>query len=75
MSEITSSEQHTEKPQHSVTSFGYELVREELLHEILGKDTAEILYWAGKRLARNYPLSSLEEIISFFEQASWGTKW
>lgn len=52
--------------------FGYELIREILLPDILGKDTPEIMYWAGKRLSRKYPLNSLEEIIDFFSQAGWG---
>jgi predicted hydrocarbon binding protein len=73
MSELTSTEQHTESEPLSVSAFGYELVREELLTDILGKDTAEILYWAGKRLARKYPLANLDETIAFFRQAGWGT--
>jgi predicted hydrocarbon binding protein len=56
----------------SISIFGYELIRENILPEILGKDTPEILYWAGKRLARKYPLNSMEEIIDFFLKASWG---
>lgn len=56
----------------NISLFGYELIREFILPEILGKDTPEILYWAGKRLARNHPLNSLEEIIDFFSKASWG---
>ena len=61
----------TEEPR-SVSIFGYELIREILLPEILGKDTPEILYWAGKRLARKYPLKNYDEIITFFANASWG---
>ncbi|MCM3768364.1 YslB family protein [Neobacillus niacini] len=56
----------------SISMFGYELIREVLLPEILGKDTPEILYWAGKRLARKYPLETMELIIEFFTKASWG---
>lgn len=56
----------------TIPSFGYELVREELLSNILGKDSPEILYWSGKRLARSYPLQSITEIINFFEKAGWG---
>lgn len=56
----------------TVSIFGYELIREILLPEILGKDAPEILYWAGKRIARKYPLSNFEKIIEFFENASWG---
>lgn len=57
----------------AVSVFGYELIREVLLHEILGNDAPEILYWAGKRLARKYPTNTLEEMIDFFQQSSWGT--
>jgi predicted hydrocarbon binding protein len=56
----------------SISMFGYELIREVLLPEILGKDTPEILYWAGKRLARKFPLETMEGIIEFFAKASWG---
>jgi predicted hydrocarbon binding protein len=58
--------------QRSVSIFGYELIREVLLPEILGKDTPEILYWAGKRLARKYPLKNYDEISEFFAKSSWG---
>lgn len=56
----------------SVPGFGYELIREDLLNEILGNDASNILYWAGKRLARKYPLFSLDELIEFFMNAGWG---
>jgi predicted hydrocarbon binding protein len=72
MSEINTSEQKTESEPLAVTAFGYELVREVLLPELLGKDTPEILYWAGKRLARKYPLSTLDETFRFFHDAGWG---
>ncbi|MFP5114458.1 YslB family protein [Bacillaceae bacterium C204] len=61
----------TDEPR-SISMFGYELIREILLPEILGKDTPEILYWAGKRLARKYPLLDIDQIIDFFAKASWG---
>jgi hypothetical protein len=56
----------------SVPSFGYELIREELLTNILGKDAPEILYWSGKHLARTHLLQDLNEISAFFEEAGWG---
>jgi predicted hydrocarbon binding protein len=56
----------------SAMIFGYELLRGDLLPDILGKDTPEILYWAGKRLARKYPFNTLGEIIDFFNRAAWG---
>ena len=52
--------------------FGYELIREELLPNILGKDASHILYWAGKDLARKYPLKNIDEIFDFFVKAGWG---
>ena len=36
--------------------FGYELMRDFLLPTILGKHEKDILYWAGKDLARKFPL-------------------
>ncbi|WHY76391.1 YslB family protein [Neobacillus sp. WH10] len=56
----------------TISIFGYELIREILLPEILGKDTPEILYWAGKRLARKFPLADFDQVIEFFAHASWG---
>ena len=56
----------------TISIFGYELIREILLPEILGKDTPEILYWAGKRLARIYPSADFDEVTAFFHKASWG---
>jgi predicted hydrocarbon binding protein len=55
-----------------VSAFGYELLREILIPDLLGQHSSSLLYWAGKRLARQYPLSSTEEIISFFSYAGWG---
>ena len=56
----------------TVPLFGYELMRDILLPDILGKHTADILYWGGKSLARKFPLVSLEEIEAFFLEAGWG---
>ncbi|WP_077216185.1 YslB family protein [Bacillus kwashiorkori] len=56
----------------SIPAFGYELIREELLTDLLGNDAPIILYWAGKRIARNYPLFTINEIRDFFQNAGWG---
>ena len=56
----------------AVPVFGYDLIREELLPSILGKESSHILYWAGKNLARKYPLESMDEIVNFFTKAGWG---
>ncbi len=59
--------------QLTIPAFGYELVRETLLKDILGKDYKSILYWGGKNLARKHPLGTIQEIIDFFDSAGLGT--
>lgn len=61
-----------EKEHSHVTSFGYELLRDHVLASILGKHEKDILYWAGKDLARKFPLYAMEEAITFFQEAGWG---
>jgi predicted hydrocarbon binding protein len=56
-----------------VNAFAYELLREQLIPDLMGKELDRILYWAGKNLARKYPLETFDDVIRFFEQASWGT--
>ncbi|WP_019414152.1 YslB family protein [Paenisporosarcina sp. TG20] len=55
-----------------VPIFGYELIRDHVLSTILGKHENDILYWSGKELARKFQMFSMEETISFFEEAGWG---
>ncbi|MCA1056366.1 YslB family protein [Rossellomorea aquimaris] len=55
-----------------VPIFGYELIRDILLPEVLGKHTPEILYWGGKQLSRKFTLQSMDECTSFFDEAGWG---
>ncbi|MBP2240648.1 putative hydrocarbon binding protein [Cytobacillus eiseniae] len=73
MSESASELISQEKTTEAVHIFGYELIREVLLQEILGSDAPEILYWAGKRLARKYPMATIEDVFEFFQKASWGS--
>lgn len=56
----------------TIPSFGYEIVRDHLLQSILGKHEADVLYWAGKEIARKFPLFSMDEAIPFFKEAGWG---
>ena len=56
-----------------MNAFAYELLREELLPDLIGNDLDGILYWSGRNLARKYPLETIEEVIQFFEKAGWGT--
>ncbi|WP_100405046.1 YslB family protein [Bacillus solitudinis] len=53
--------------------FGYDLIRNDLLNELLGQEHDALLYWSGKALARKYPLHSIEETIEFFNRAEWGS--
>lgn len=70
--EETIEEKPEEKPSLQVPAFGYELIRSVLLPELLGSQERNILYWAGRNLARKFPLLSMEEVISFFHEAGWG---
>lgn len=56
----------------TVPAFSYELLREVLIPELLGKEQTAILYWSGRNMARKYPLTSIDEIIHFFHKAGWG---
>jgi predicted hydrocarbon binding protein len=55
------------------TRFGYEIIRDHVLPSILGNNEAEILYWAGKEIARKFPIFTTDELPSFFVEAGWGT--
>ncbi|MTH52922.1 DUF2507 domain-containing protein [Bacillus mangrovi] len=55
-----------------VPAFSSEILREVLLPELLGQDYPAMLYWAGRKLARRYPLETAEDLIPFFIQAGWG---
>lgn len=72
MNELKTSEPSLPSNPATVPAFGYELIREILLPSILGKETSTILYWAGKDMARKFPLQTMDEIIDFFEKAGWG---
>ena len=58
----------------SQDQLGATLIRDALIPDILGKDN-NILYWAGRRLARLFPLAKDEELPIFFEQANWRAFW
>lgn len=73
MSEISSTEKFSYTDSYHVSAFGYDLIREILIPELLGKDTPYLLYWAGKSLARKFPLETIEQIVDFFSQAAWGS--
>ena len=49
------------------------LFRDVLLPELLGDDKGAIGYWAGKALARKFPLANPKDAAVFFHQAGLGT--
>ncbi|MCT6924518.1 MULTISPECIES: YslB family protein [Bacillales] len=56
----------------TIPTFGYEILRDYVLSSILGKHEGDVLYWAGKDIARKFPLFSMEEAATFFKEAGWG---
>lgn len=52
--------------------FGYEILRDHVIPDILGRHEQDILYWAGKSLARKFPLTSLDAAQDFFQHANFG---
>lgn len=49
-----------------------QLYRDFILPDILGSDTAEILYWSGKHVSRKYDLSNEDDLEEFFNMAGFG---
>lgn len=49
-----------------------QLYRDFLLPTILGADTSEILYWAGKKACKQYALSSFADLQDFCQHAQLG---
>jgi hypothetical protein len=69
---LDSSKEKIAGEMETVPLFGYELMRDILLPEILGKHSTDILYWGGKSLARKFPLVSFDEMEAFCLEAGWG---
>ncbi|GEN48443.1 YslB family protein [Ligilactobacillus pobuzihii] len=55
----------------STQNFSTTLLRDDLIPALTGKD-GNILYWAGKKLARDFVLNKDEELSVFFDKAGWG---
>lgn len=68
MAQLTWDEWKKSYESKSINSFGYDMLREILLNDILGKNEDFILYLAGRHLARKFPSSSFEELE---EQCHW----
>jgi predicted hydrocarbon binding protein len=72
MKQLTIKEHLSQFKDLHISGVAYELIREVLLPDLLGKEISSILYWSGKNIARKYPLTSEEEIIHFFKDVGWG---
>lgn len=62
----------TSSNEKNIPAFGYEILRDYLIPSILGKHEKDVLYWAGKDLARKYPCGDIPLIITFFKDTGWG---
>mgnify|MGYP003361808459 FL=1 len=49
------------------------ILRDALIPELLGEDKGAIGYWAGKSLARKFPIGNPKDAAIFFEQVGFGT--
>lgn len=49
------------------------IIRDALIPELLGDDKGAIGYWAGKSLARKFPLGNPKDAAIFFQQVGFGT--
>jgi predicted hydrocarbon binding protein len=56
----------------AVPLFSYHIIRDHVLTSIVGEYQTSILYWAGKNLANQFELSTLEECIDMFLELGWG---
>ncbi|GMA68567.1 hypothetical protein GCM10025884_21940 [Leuconostoc gelidum subsp. gelidum] len=56
-----------------VNSFALTLLRDGLLKNLLQEDYPHILYWAGKEIARQFPTDALSSVVTFFDNAGFGT--
>lgn len=52
--------------------FALTLLRDRLLPELLQDDESEIIYWAGKALARDVDLAGVMALETFFMDAGFG---
>ncbi|EJO05792.1 YslB family protein [Oenococcus oeni] len=54
------------------TAFSLALLRDGILNDILDDDANDILYYAGKEVARQFYTKTLNGIQEFFLAAGWG---
>ncbi|MDY0405417.1 YslB family protein [Virgibacillus sp. 179-BFC.A HS] len=52
---------------------GYDILRYIGLPELLGNEKDALLYFMGKKLARKFSISSLDDLVTFFAAMGWGS--
>ncbi|MCL0312332.1 YslB family protein [Apilactobacillus sp. TMW 2.2459] len=52
--------------------WGELFLRDELIKDLLGKDNHNIMYWAGKKMARKFKIKDALDLIIFFKQTGLG---
>jgi len=62
----------TEESQSENNLYALTLLRDRLLPELLQDDESNVLYWAGKELARTISLTGITALETFFMDASFG---
>jgi predicted hydrocarbon binding protein len=72
MSEALSKKSVLKLKGQAVPLFSYHIIRDHVLTSIVGEYQTSILYWAGKNLANQFELNTLEECIDMFLELGWG---
>ena len=57
---------------HDSAGLPQSVLRDVLIPAVLDKETDGILYWAGKDLARQFPVESTSSIVALFDQLGFG---
>ncbi|MFD2211079.1 YslB family protein [Virgibacillus halophilus] len=52
---------------------GYDILRYIALPELFGDEKDSLLYFMGKKLARKFSISNMEELATFFTSMGWGS--
>lgn len=55
-----------------ISPYALSLLRDNLVPNLLGEEMDEILYWAGKELARKQPMNDESDIITYFSTFGFG---
>lgn len=64
--------QEEQVSQENIPTAALILLRDNLLPNLFGEDADTILYWAGKEIARQYPIENKEDFQHFFHQYGLG---